>query len=129
MKNTFILLLLLATACTSPAPSSQSKLSMLEMDHKWVVINEQKTVLYDVFPYDNGPDAPSEGLYRIVKDGKIGYADETTNAIVIAPQYDCAYPFENGKAKVSTDCKTTQDGDHSVWESDAWQFIDKKGAQ
>jgi hypothetical protein len=129
MKNTFILILLFAAACTNPAPSSQGKLSKLEIDHKWVVVDEQKTVLYDVFIYDNGPDAPAEGLYRIVKDGKIGYADATTNAIVIEPQYDCAYPFENGKAKVSNDCKTIKDGEYSVWESEAWQFINKKGEQ
>lgn len=128
MKYTFILLLFLA-ACTNPAPNNQGKLSMLEKDHKWVLVDEQETVLYDVFLYDNGPDAPADGLYRIVKDGKIGYADESTNAIVIEPQYDCAYPFENGKAKVSTNCKTVMDGDHSVWESDAWQFIDKKGGK
>jgi hypothetical protein len=128
MKHIFILLLL-ATACTNPALNSQGKLSMLKIDHKWVVVDEQKTVLYDVFLYDNGPDAPADGLYRIIKDGKIGYADATTNAIVIEPQYDCAYPFENGKAKVSTDCKTVKDGEYDVWESEAWQFIDKKGAQ
>jgi hypothetical protein len=128
LKYTYILALLLAAACSNPASSSQGKLSMLEKDHKWVVVDEQKTVLYEVFLYDNGPDAPSEGLYRIVKDGKIGYADASTHAIVIEPQYDCAYPFENGKAKVSTNCKTTQDGEYQVWESDAWQFIDKKGA-
>lgn len=129
MKNTFILLLLFIAACTNPASSTQSKLSMVEKDHKWVVVDEQKNVLYDVFLYDNGPDAPADGLYRIVKDGKIGYADAGTNAIVIEPQYDCAYPFENGKAKVSTDCKTVKDGEYDVWESEAWQFIDKKGAQ
>lgn len=127
MKNTFLLLLLFAAACTSPAPGSQGKLSMLEKDHKWVLVDEQKTVLYEVYLYDNGPDAPSDGLYRVVKDGKIGYADASTNAIVIEPQYDCAYPFENGKAKVSTNCKTIQDGDHSVWESEDWQLIDKTG--
>lgn len=126
MKNTIILLLFLA-ACTNPASSSQGKLSIIEKDQKWVVVDEQKTVLYDVFIYDNGPDAPVDGLYRIVKNGKIGYADASTNAIVIEPQYDCAYPFENGKAKVSTNCKTVQDGDYSVWESDAWQYIDKTG--
>ncbi|WP_373549749.1 WG repeat-containing protein [Haliscomenobacter sp.] len=129
MKNTFILLILFVAACTNPAPNTQGKLSMLEMDHKWVVVDEQKTVLYDVFLYDNGPDAPADGLYRIVKDGKIGYADESTNAIVIEPQYDCAYPFENGKAKVSTNCKTVKDGEYDVWESDAWQFINKTGGQ
>lgn len=128
MKYTFLFFLFIA-ACTSSAPSGEGKLSLLEIDHKWVVVDEQKTVLYDVFPFDNGPDTPSDGLYRIVKDGKIGYADAATNAIVIAPQYDCAYPFENGKAKVSTNCQTTKDGDHSVWTSDAWLLIDKKGAQ
>jgi hypothetical protein len=128
MKYTFLLFLFIV-ACTSPAPSGQGKLSLLEIDHKWVVVDEQKTVLYEVFPFDNGPDTPSDGLYRIVKDGKIGYADAITNAIVITPQYDCAFPFENGKAKVSIDCQTTKDGDHSVWTSDAWQFIDKKGAR
>lgn len=126
MKNTIILFFFLA-ACTNPAPSSQGKLSIIEKDQKWVVVDEQKTVLYDVYLYDNGPDAPVDGLYRIVKNGKIGYADASTNAIVIEPQYDCAYPFENGKAKVSTNCKTVQEGDHSIWESDAWQLIDKTG--
>lgn len=127
MKNTITLLLLFATACTNPAPSNQGKLSIIEKDHKWVVVDEQKTVLYDVFLYDNGPDAPVDGLYRIVKNGKIGYADASTNAIVIEPQYDCAFPFENGKAKVSTNCKTVQEGDHSIWESEDWQFINKTG--
>lgn len=126
MKNTIILLFFLA-ACTNPAPNSQGKLSILEQDQKWVVVDEQKTVLYDVFLYDNGPDTPVDGLYRIVKNGKIGYADASTNTIVIEPQYDCAFPFENGKAKVSTNCKTVQEGDHSIWESEDWQFIDKTG--
>jgi len=128
MKYTLILLFF-AAACTNPSANSQGKLSMLEMNHNWVVVDEQKKVLYEVFIYDNGPDYPSEGLYRIVKDGKIGYADASTNAIAIAPQFDCAFPFENGKAKVSTDCRTIKDGEYSVWESEAWQFINKKGEQ
>ena len=94
---------------------------------KWVIMDSKKTTLYDVFPYDNGPDNPSEGLIRVVKNGKIGYADAKTYAIVITPQYDCAFPFENGKAKVSNKCKTVKDGEYSIWTSDAWQFVDKKG--
>ena len=94
---------------------------------KWVIMDSKKTTLYDVFPYDNGPDYPSDGLIRVVKNGKIGYADAKTYAIVITPQYDCAFPFENGKAKVSNNCKTVKDGEHSIWTSDAWQFVDKKG--
>lgn len=94
---------------------------------KWVIRDSKKKVLYDIFPYDNGPDYPSEGLFRILKDGKIGYADEQTYAIIIIPQFDCAYPFENGKAKVSNNCKTVKDGEYSIWMSDNWQYVDKKG--
>ena len=35
------------------------------------------------------------GRYRIRLDGKIGYADEETGAIVVAPVYDCAFPFKD----------------------------------
>lgn len=99
---------------------------MTKNDNKWVVIDRSEKQLYEVFPYDNGPDYPSEGLFRILKDGKIGYADATTYAIVILPQFDCAYPFENGKAKVSTDCQTAGEGEHREWTSDAWRYIDRK---
>ncbi len=96
-------------------------------DQKWVVIDRAEKVLYEIFPFDNGPDYPSEGLFRMIKDGKIGYADANTYAIVIPPQFDCAFPFENGKAKVSTRCTTSTDGEHKVWTSDTWQYVDKKG--
>jgi hypothetical protein len=80
-----------------------------------------------LLPYDNGPDYPSEGLIRVVKNGKIGYTDATTFALVIEPQFDCAFPFENGKAKVSNQCQTVKDGEHSVWTSDAWEYVDREG--
>lgn len=123
-------------ACTQSADNKQKEtktvasvpLTMAQTEAgKWVIMDDKKTTLYDVFIYDNGPDYPAEGLIRVVKNGKIGYVDATTFAIVIPPQYDCAFPFENGKAKVSTNCKTVKDGEHSVWESDAWQYVDKKG--
>lgn len=94
---------------------------------KWVVMDGSKNTLYEVFIYDNGPDYPSEGLLRIVQNGKIGYANATNYAIVIEPQFDCAFPFENGKARVSKQCQTVKDGEHSVWESDNWQYVDKQG--
>lgn len=96
-------------------------------DGKWVILDSQRTTLYEVFPFDNGPDYPSEGLIRVLKNGKIGYADANTYAIVIKPQFNCAFPFENGKAKVSHQCKTLKDGEHKVWESEAWLFVDKNG--
>ncbi len=96
-------------------------------DYKWVVIDRSQKVQYEVFPFDNGPDYPSDGLFRIMQNGKIGYADATDYKVVIEPQFDCAYPFENGKAKVSKKCTTIVDGDHQIWKSDEWQFVDKNG--
>jgi hypothetical protein len=100
---------------------------MTKNDHKWAVIDRSQKVQYEIFLYDNGPDYPSDGLFRIIQNGKIGYADESDYNIVIEPQFDCAFPFENGKAKVSKNCKTIADGDHQTWQSDDWKFVDKKG--
>ena len=93
----------------------------------FVAIDRQESVLYEVFPFDNGPDEPSDGLFRIIENGKIGYADSLTGKVVIIPQFDCAWPFENGLAQVSNDCKTLTDGEHSSWISDHWYYIDKRG--
>ena len=120
--------LLFVSKTESTTKAQTSPLTMTQTANgKWVIMDSKKTVLYDVFIYDNGPDYESEGLIRVVKNGKIGYADAKTYAIVIAPQFDCAFPFENGKAKVSTKCKTVKEGDYSVWQSDNWQYVDKNG--
>lgn len=91
-----------------------------------VAITRDEEVLFHVFPYDNGPDYPSEGLFRIIENDKIGYAN-MEGRVVIKPKYPCAYPFENGRAKVAYDCKSIQDGEHSRWESEEWFYIDKTG--
>ena len=93
----------------------------------FVAIDRQETVLYEVFPYDNGPDEPSDGLFRILENNKIGFADSATGVVVIKPQFDCAWPFENGVAEVSLNCKTQSQGEHSTWVSDHWFYIDKTG--
>lgn len=93
----------------------------------FIAIDRQENILYEVFIFDNGPDEISEGLFRIVKNKKIGYADFETGKIVIQPQFDCAFPFKNAAAKVSIDCKTESAGEHSAWISDHWYYIDKKG--
>jgi hypothetical protein len=116
-------------ATAAPAtPTTNAPLTMEQTaDGKWVIMDGQKTALYEVFIFDNGPDYEAEGLIRVVKNGKIGYADAKTYAIVIEPQFDCAFPFEGGKAKVSNQCRTVKDGEHSIWESEAWQYVDKQG--
>ncbi len=140
IHQTLLLLLvglLLTGACTQSTENKEKQTSAVTItdslameqtsDGKWVIMGSKKTILYEVFIYDNGPDYPSEGLIRVVKNGKIGYANAKTYAIVIEPQFDCAYPFENGKAKVSTQCQTVKEGEYSVWKSDTWQYVDKNG--
>lgn len=121
-----LVVLLAGAACSTQAPTAPLTMEQTA-EGKWVIMDSQKTALYEVFIYDNGPDYPAEGLIRVVKNGKIGYADAKTYVIVIQPQFDCAFPFENGQAKVSNQCKTVKDGEYSVWESDAWQYVDKRG--
>lgn len=82
--------------------------------------------LFEIFAFDNGPDYIEDGMFRIVKDGLIGYANEA-GEIVIEPQYTCAYPFENGKAQVSTNCTETIEFEMTKWESDEWFYINKTG--
>ncbi len=100
---------------------------VLKPNYGIVAINRRQKILYKVFQYDNGPDPVSEGYFRILKDNKIGYADASTGKIMIAPQYNCAFPFENGMAKVSVNCSTQQDGEYHTWVSNQWFYIDKKG--
>ncbi|MBN2774857.1 MAG: WG repeat-containing protein [Prolixibacteraceae bacterium] len=99
---------------------------VLQPDAGFIGINNTGNFLFEIFNYDNGPDYLSEGLFRIIKNGKIGYAD-TTGKIRIRPKYDCAYPFENGKAKVSLNCLKSAVGEFTKWESSKWFCINKKG--
>ncbi|MDB5013134.1 MAG: hypothetical protein JWQ25_1336 [Daejeonella sp.] len=92
-----------------------------------IAINRQEKILYQVFPFDNGPDYPSNGLFRILKNHKIGFADAATGRIRIQPQFDCAFPFENGIAKVSINCQNKSDGEHTVWLSEHWYYINRTG--
>lgn len=86
--------------------------------------------LFDVFPYDNGPDEVSEGLFRILdKKGLIGFAD-TLGTVVITPQFKYAFPSKNGRAKVTNDGELISNSlspdPHGVWVSDSWYWISTK---
>jgi hypothetical protein len=94
-----------------------------------VGIDRQGRILYSVFIFDNGPDEPSNGLFRVKVSSKIGYADSATGKIVINPQFACAWPFENGMAKVAMECQSHSNGEHHYWTSDHWFFINKNGVR
>ncbi len=89
-------------------------------------INQQLERLYEVHWFDNGPDYIEEGLFRIIRNDLIGYAD-ATGKIIIDPQFSCAYPFSEGKAKVANDCNFEKQDEHTEMISTNWFYIDKKG--
>jgi hypothetical protein len=91
-----------------------------------VGIDRNENILFNVYIVDNGPDYPSNGLFRIVQNGKIGYAN-LKGQIVIPPQFDCAYPFKGGKAQVGKGCQTKADGEHYYWKGGQLYTINKRG--
>jgi hypothetical protein len=101
---------------------------VVKYDNTCVAIDKKGKELFQVYWFDNGPDYASDGLFRIIQNGKIGYAD-TTGKITIPPMYDCAEPFANGMAKVATQCSVVPDGEHRIWSSEQWYWIDKSGAK
>ena len=86
--------------------------------------------LYEVYWFDNGPDyfSSQDGLFRILRNGKIGYANED-GIVVIKPQFECAEPFYKGKAKVTLECEIISHGNHSHMNSDQWYYIDRTGSK
>lgn len=90
------------------------------------VIDQKGNRLYEVYWFDNGPDIVEEGLFRIKRNGKIGFAN-TKGEIVIRPQFECAHQFKNGKAKVTYDCDLVKEDEHTSMKSNSWFYIDKTG--
>ena len=100
-----------------------------KQDARIVCIDNQGQELFSVFKCDNGPDYIREGLFRITDENElIGFADSLGN-VVIEPQFKFAFPFKNGKAKVTFtgEEKAIFDGEHREWVSDKWQYINKNG--
>lgn len=96
-------------------------------DYEMIGINKKGQRLYEIHWFDNGPDLMSDNTFRIIRNHKIGYANEK-GEIIIDAQFDCAYPFEDGMAKVSYKCERfPQDPSPRAAKSDAWFYINKKG--
>jgi len=90
---------------------AQMNLEAMKIDRKPFcivhVVNEAGS-----FPFPlNRKDAPQEERFRasgpvlFKKDGKHGYRDPTGMAVAIAPRFDHADPFANGRARVVVDGK------------------------
>ncbi len=98
---------------------------VLKQGMGYIAIDKKEVFLFRVFPYNNQPDSPSEGLFRIIENGKTGYADKE-GRVVITPKFDCAFPFKGGLAKVGEQSRDMNKA--GIYDSRfIWYYIDKKG--
>jgi len=88
-------------------------------------VSKQGKVARTIF-FDNGADYFVEGMARTMANGKIGYIDDKLD-VVIRPQYDFAFPFNNGVAIVCNACKSELVGEHRVVTGGQWGVINKAG--
>ncbi|WP_288447325.1 WG repeat-containing protein [uncultured Chryseobacterium sp.] len=91
------------------------------------VYDKNGKFLYQPFLYDNGADYFSEGLRRLVKNGKVGFADRN-GKIVIEAEHDFAFPFNYGYAAFCDGCdweKTNEE--HRSIVGGKWGVMDVKG--
>jgi hypothetical protein len=95
---------------------------------KWSGINRKGQILFDLVNFDNGPDYFSDGLTRIIRSDKMGFANKF-GQVVIPCQFDYALPFKNGKAKVTfkADEYIDQFDEHKKVKSEEWFYINKFG--
>ena len=67
---------------------------VLLKDRKGVyAIDRNEKILFQVCSYEIGPDIVSNGLFRIIENGKIGFAN-MNGEIVIKPRFQFVYPFQ-----------------------------------
>jgi hypothetical protein len=99
----------------------------LDMEEGFPAIDSKGDEVFRVFAYDNGPDYIEEGMFRIIKNGLIGYATEA-GEIIVPPTYEAAWPFENGRALVSLKAEKVQlEEEHWTWVEEDPFYIDKFG--
>ena len=94
-----------------------------------VGIDRNGSILFDIVLFDNGPDYINEGLMRVKRNGKMGFANEK-GEIVIPCEYDFAKWFVDGYAEVTYQATFYTDLDgHQRVESNNWFTIDRNGNQ
>lgn len=94
-----------------------------------VGINRKGEVMFDAYLWgDSQLDDLSEGLFRVKRNGKIGYANKV-GEVVIPCEFECAEHFKNGEAKVSLECEYSilDNMEQVEIKSDKWFYINKKG--
>ncbi len=107
-------------------PFLETGLAAVADEQGWVYINAGGEEIIRPFIFDNGPDEFSEGLARFVQNGKFGYFDRY-GQVVIAPSFDFAYGFKNGRAAICMGCALVPDGEHTRIAGGTWYWINRRG--
>jgi len=99
-------------------------------EYGWTYVDRNgKVLVRGVAVMDNGPDSFHDGLVRIVKYRKYGFASRD-GRIVVPAVYDGALNFEQGLAAVCQGCKTKcvdPDCEYHSFNGGDWFQINKKG--
>lgn len=91
------------------------------------VFDRKGNYLYQTFFFDNGADYRVEGYQRIVKNGKMGFANRN-GKIVIQPQFDFVTPFSYGYAQFCSGCHWKDiDQEHKTVAGGQWGVINFQG--
>ena len=92
------------------------------------VSRKGKVVIWGVPVMDNGADSFHDGLVRIVRNGKYGFANRG-GEVVIPAIYDGAMNFQNGRAEVCKGCESsaTRDGKYHFFAGGEWLRINTNG--
>ena len=110
------------------APFGDRPIAWAIEPERTVWIDATGAVVARAFVFDNGADDFAEGLTRIVDDaGRVGFMDEQ-GAVVLAPRYDFATPFEHGAAIYCLGCAPESDDEHAALVGGAWGAVDPTGA-
>lgn len=102
------------------------QVAFVKMNDKVWGINKKEDRLFELFCANDSPDTPSNGLFRIIKNQKIGYAN-MQGEIIIPPIYDAAMPFINEMAFVNLGCNADPDKPETFWKGGKWGAINKEG--
>ena len=102
------------------------KMAIVATTDKFVGIDRNDKILFEIIPFDNGPDYFSEELIRIRVNKKIGFADKN-GSIVIAPQFDFVYPFSEGLAAFCIGGRISKGKEYNSYLNGKWGFIRNDG--
>lgn len=94
----------------------------------WGYVYDRKgNFLYQPFLYDNGADYFEEGVRRLVKNGKVGFADRN-GKIIIEPVHDFVSQFNFGYASFCDGCDWEKtDDEHKAIVGGDWGMMNFKG--